>query len=68
MTLLAYLLWLAGGSTAQLAYHGAMISIDFSELMLIATIIPLLLIVSALATTAEDGLRPTERYPFDFPA
>ncbi|HEV2165538.1 MAG TPA: hypothetical protein VGS23_00955 [Thermoplasmata archaeon] len=67
-SLLAYLLWLAGRSTAGLSYQGATITVNFSELMLIAAVVPILLLISALVTTLEDGLRPTERYPADFPA
>jgi hypothetical protein len=65
--LLAYLLWLAGQATATIRFMGASVSVTFSTLVLIATVLPLLLLVSALLTSVEDGVRPAERYPFDFP-
>lgn len=66
--LIAYLIGLAARSTLSFSIGGANVGIGFSMLLLFATAIPLFSLGAALVTTAEDLVRPTERYPFDFPA
>jgi hypothetical protein len=67
LALLGYLLWLAGQATATIRFQAATISVTFSMLLLLGTVIPLLILISAFLTSIEDAARPGERYPYDFP-
>ncbi len=65
---IGYLVWLSERATGVIAYQGATITVTFSELVLIAVVVPTFQLVRALVTTAGDAFRPAQRYPFDFPA
>ncbi|HEV2520602.1 MAG TPA: hypothetical protein VGX00_08345 [Thermoplasmata archaeon] len=66
--LLAYLWWLAAGSSLRVVWMGATIAVTFADLVLLLAVVPAFMILGAIATTIEDAARPRERYPLDFPA
>ncbi len=68
LAILAYLYWLAQSSSLALAYQSFTIALGVRAVFLLFMVPPAVRLVADLLTTAEDAFRPTERYPFDFPA
>jgi len=64
----AYLLALVPEAHATFSVSGTVtLTVTYGTVLVLFALVPAIRLVSALVTTAEDGLHPGERLPFDFP-
>ncbi|MCI4325689.1 MAG: hypothetical protein L3K00_07425 [Thermoplasmata archaeon] len=66
--LFLWLLALAKHGVVQIGIgSGGYLQLSYGNAILLVALVPLLLAVAAIGTTAEDLRRPGERLPFDYP-